>query len=1614
MTSFNPGSSDGGGEAEAVWMAIQAFVGAATWSETYAILQQQSTLLLSDLADRILTIVADDFRARSDPEAQAFAELLEVHHTLLRRCRVIGIEPAWREFQQWLARQQNDQPPSQETREDAIGLAVQGFVNAQTWNESYDLLQRDQALLLTDEADQILTRAIDEARSRSDPQAHQFANLLEVHRTLVRRCRELGIEAAWREFRTALENARSREQPPGEVPAAPEQTSGDGLRQLVQTWLGIRSTSDQRQFLEQHLELLDPRVDAIMQEIARHYDGQPETQKFVRDSLIFIQFARVRGVAEAWLIFDRLRTDPTYEPPPVPSAGAAPVMPASTPQLAARLQEWINVPTYRGERQFLEHHPELLDSTIDQVLGAMIQSAREHIDDLVRQGAGNRQQVLAQIRDLVNRQAMLRDARTRGGTIAAIREAYVNWNGGFMLDVPDWLAQIEQQIADLRRAGPVASARQRIQLWQDTIARARGDGGIAPETIAEMQNRLAGAFKEDRSLDHSAAVEQAIELHQMALRVYTRERYPHQWAMTQGNLGNSYIDRLAGTRRDNLEQAIAAYQAALQVYTRATYPSEWAMLQTNLGNAFQERQAGNRRDNLEQSLQCYQQSLEVRTRDDAPEDWAMTQNNMGNTYNLRPAGNRRENVEQAIRCFQNALEIYTWQTAPERRATTLSNLASTWMDRIAGDRQDNIERSIACWREVIEMTPLERDPLRWGAAQVGLGSALSERLTSDRRASQQEAQGCLESALSVFTRERSPQQWASIQGMLGNLFRERVIGDPAENIETAITHYQLALQVFTPELTPEQWAATQQHLGRCYAQRQQGSPRDNIEEAIQCYQRALRVFTSDTMPYVHASLQLNLGSLYLGREAGDRSGNVEMAISSYQSALRVFTRDQTPTEWAQVQANLGSAYLAHARGADRAETQQAIQCFQNALQVFAQDAFPVEFRETQILLGETYFTAIADLAERSGDAAGVRDALAQAHRAFAAAREVQTELNWLALDDTRNVLAALEWDAIPEMYLQDAWCLAQAGSLQEAAIALEAAGMPADRGISLAGVCAAHASAFQAQRDALRVALSGSDHSSIAAARSAFLAVRDQIRAHCQLQFLPGEPRYDDIAGAAAPDQALVYLAATSRGGFALIVPPALMVPDRQPKAVTLPAMRSTTIAGWLRRTDEYGTVSGGLAPALDFAAADLLRQWATASPAEATARLTKPLESLRDLLDGLRATLRAATSSLTAAWRAEVEALERAGDQQRAQSLRARLGMTLAQALETADFAGELGWFFLQAELEAAQSIIYEGINDALRRELDRAGLASEDQAIALVPCGALAVLPLHAAWARTAGGAPVPLSETCVLAYQPNAAALLTARVAGQGLAAAALAVGDPQPTSAAALPGAAQESATIVQQVPSPRSQSRTGQSANKASILAEIDALRVYSGGWAHLAVSGHSGTPENTYLLLANDERLTQSDLAGHLAGLRGLALSGMAPSAGARSGAGMGMDLTAVALRSGAGCVLVTRWAASDHATALLMARFMSQWRAHGEKSSAWALREATRWLRTASREQIAAFAAETGLSGDPSLRESLRGIVSPDGRRFLPLARPAVLHVASSVPYANCIYWGVAALYGS
>ena len=210
----------------------------------------------------------------------------------------------------------------------------------------------------------------------------------------------------------------------------------------------------------------------------------------------------------------------------------------------------------------------------------------------------------------------------------------------------DWAAtqnNLGTALQALGRARPAPSA-----CWKPsrpTATRSK-NGRVSACRTAGRGRRTTSAQRFGRSGERETGTErllEAVEAYRDALKEWTRERAPLDWAMAQitsAQRSHTLGERETGTK--HLLEAVEAYRDALKERRRERVPLDWAMTQMNLGNALTElgaRERGTAR--LEQAVAVFRAALEERTRERVPLDWAATQKTSATpsarSANARPA-----------------------------------------------------------------------------------------------------------------------------------------------------------------------------------------------------------------------------------------------------------------------------------------------------------------------------------------------------------------------------------------------------------------------------------------------------------------------------------------------------------------------------------------------------------------------------------------------------------------------------------------------------------------------------------------------------------------------------------------------------------------------------------------------------------------------------------------------------------------------------------------------------------------------------------------------------------------------------------------------------------------
>lgn len=205
---------------------------------------------------------------------------------------------------------------------------------------------------------------------------------------------------------------------------------------------------------------------------------------------------------------------------------------------------------------------------------------------------------------------------------------------------------------------------------------------LAPGALqkARIGARLGTALQalpdpdEDRASDH---LERALMRLQAALPVLQAEGSPEETAEVELNQG-LVQQALSGSGRARIQDAINAYLRALRVFTREAHPQEFAILHNNLAIAYLAIPATDERGRLREALavQSFEEVLKVINLVDHPSEYAMIQNNLGNALQVATSSHVLENHLRALVAYDEALRVRNPHDTPLAYANTIANKAN--------------------------------------------------------------------------------------------------------------------------------------------------------------------------------------------------------------------------------------------------------------------------------------------------------------------------------------------------------------------------------------------------------------------------------------------------------------------------------------------------------------------------------------------------------------------------------------------------------------------------------------------------------------------------------------------------------------------------------------------------------------------------------------------------------------------------------------------------------------------------------------------------------------------------------------------------------------------------
>ena len=185
------------------------------------------------------------------------------------------------------------------------------------------------------------------------------------------------------------------------------------------------------------------------------------------------------------------------------------------------------------------------------------------------------------------------------------------------------------------------------------------------EELGEAELNL-GLIVQSLAQKGAARLTDAIQHYHNALRVFTKDDYPQDFAILHNNLAVCYLSMPMSDERGKMREALAvqSFEEVLKVINIIDHPSEYAMINNNLGNALQYASTSHALANNIRAIEAYDEALRVRNPRDTPMEYANTIANKANVLRSLPddtenlSKGNRNNLKTAYSLYQETREIF--------------------------------------------------------------------------------------------------------------------------------------------------------------------------------------------------------------------------------------------------------------------------------------------------------------------------------------------------------------------------------------------------------------------------------------------------------------------------------------------------------------------------------------------------------------------------------------------------------------------------------------------------------------------------------------------------------------------------------------------------------------------------------------------------------------------------------------------------------------------------------------------------------------------------------------------------------------------------------------------
>lgn len=205
------------------------------------------------------------------------------------------------------------------------------------------------------------------------------------------------------------------------------------------------------------------------------------------------------------------------------------------------------------------------------------------------------------------------------------------------------------------------------------------------------------------------------------------------------------------------------------------------------------------------------------------------------------------------------------------------------------------ENPATAWDEHSEA--LARD----NAAGEELGRITAEVQEADRQGEYARVIGLAEPAVATAMAAELTPGVAVLEALRAHAYLNIQTGDRQDNIDKAIAGFGTAI---TMTVEPEEGARLRMYIGIALAERIRDDPAYNIDAALNAMREGLELLPADGSPDLRATIKSNIATTLLRRQRGERIADLREARGLCEEVLDHRSLDREPDEWAVVKLNL--------------------------------------------------------------------------------------------------------------------------------------------------------------------------------------------------------------------------------------------------------------------------------------------------------------------------------------------------------------------------------------------------------------------------------------------------------------------------------------------------------------------------------------------------------------------------------------------------------------------------------------------------------------------------------------------------------------------------------------